>query len=100
MSAKLTVYYKPPEDPDKFETRYLEGHMPLVQKLANIQHTSFHKATRTIMGEFPYAYVFTGTWADGDSMKAALNSEEMRVAAEDAQTFAPPFDAVLWEQLA
>lgn len=100
MSTKMTVYYRAPDDPEKFEKRYLEGHLPLVQKYGNIQHTSFHKVSRVVMGDFPYSYVFTGTWADWDGLKADLNSDESRTAAEDAQSFAPPFDVIIWDQLA
>lgn len=100
MSVKMTVYYRAPEDPEAFEKRYLGEHLPLVQKYENIQHTSFHKVRRTVAGEFPYAYVFTGTWADWDGAKKDLNSEQAKVAAEDAGKFAPPFDVVIWEQLA
>lgn len=100
MSVKMSVYYRSPDDPEAFEKRYLEGHLPLVQKYGNIQHTSFHKLSRSLVGEFPYSYAFTGTWADWEGAKADLNSEEAKAAAEDAGTFAPPFDVVVWEQLA
>lgn len=99
MSTKMTVYYRAPEDPDSFEKRYLEGHLPLIRDYDKVQHVSFHKVSRVVMGEFPYAYVFTGTWADWDGLKADLNSPKAKAAGDDAKSFAPPFDVVIWEQL-
>lgn len=100
MSLKMTVYYRPPDDAEAFEKRYLEGHYPMVTKYKNMTHASFHKVSRTLMGEFPYAYVFTGTWEERDGWREDMNSEESKAATADAQSFAPPFDVVVWEQLA
>src|ERR671915_112286 len=100
MSVKMTVYYRAPEDAETFEKRYLDGHLPLVQKYPNMTHSSFHKSTRNLVGDFPYAYAFTGTWDDKDGWKSDMNSEEANAASEDAKQFAPQFDVVVWEQLA
>lgn len=98
--VKVMVLYRPPEDVEAFEKRYIEGHLPLVQKYPNVKDTSFAKVSRSLMGDFGYSYIFTGTWADKDGMKADMNSEEARVATEDAKTFAPPFDVIIVEDLA
>ena len=100
MSLKMTVYYKAPDNAEEFEKRYLEGHLPLIEKYENISHTSFHKSSRVIMGEFPYTHVFTGTWEDKDGWKADMNSQAAADATEDAKSFAPEFHVVVWEQLA
>ena len=100
MSLKMTVYYRAPDEAEAFEKRYVQEHLPMVQKYDNIKHTSFHKLSRTIAGDFPYAYAFTGTWDDRDGWKADMNSDAAKAATEDAQSFAPAFDVVVWEQLA
>jgi uncharacterized protein (TIGR02118 family) len=97
---KMSVYYRPPEDPQAFEQRYIEGHLPLVQKYENIVSTTVHKVTRTLQGDFPYAYVFTGTWSDKEAWKADLSSEQAKLATEDAKSFAPEFDVVVFETIA
>lgn len=99
MAVKVVVAYRAPEDPEAFEKRYLEGHLPLVRKYPNLQKASAYKVARKIAGEFPYAYVFSGTWADRDGMKADMNSELAKEAAADAMEFAPPFDVVILEDL-
>lgn len=98
--VKMAVLYRAPEDAEKFEKRYLEGHLPIVQKYSNVQKTSFYKVTRSLVGESPYAYIFSGTWGDKEGWKADMNSEAAREATEDAKEFAPAFDVVVLEQLA
>ena len=97
---KMAVFYRPPDDPAAFEKRYIEEHLPMVRGYENIQKTSAYKVTRSVMGEFPYAYVFTGTWADKDAWKADMQSKAAADAAEHAKSFAPPFDVVVLEELA
>ena len=96
---RMTVYYRAPDDAEAFEKRYLEGHLPLVQKYEKMKSNSFNKVTRVLQGEFPYAYAFVGTWQSKDDWKADLSSEQAKIATEDAQSFAPPFDVVVFEQL-
>lgn len=97
---KMTIYYRTPDDAESFEKRYVEGHLPMVQAYDNIKETSFEKVTRTIMGDFPYSHVFTGTWADKDGWKADMNSDAAKAATEDAQSFAPAFDVIVTEAIA
>lgn len=96
---KMAVFYRPPDDPATFEKRYVEEHLPMVRGYANIQKATAYKVTRSVMGEFPYAYVFSGTWADMDGWKADMRSEEAAKAAEHAKAIAPPFDVVVMEEL-
>ena len=42
---------------------------------------------------------FVGTWKSKDDWKADLSSEQAKIATEDAKSFAPPFDVVVFEQL-
>ena len=96
---KMTIFYRPADDPAAFEKRYLDGHLPLVQKYERMESCSFNKVTRTLQGEFPYAYSFVGLWNSKDEWKADLSSEQAKIASEDAQSFAPPFDVVVFEAL-
>ena len=97
--VKMVVLYREPEDAAAFEKTYMEEHLPMVQDYDNIQKTSAYKVTRKVMGDFPYAYVFSGTWADKDGWKADLGSEKAKAAAEHAKSFAPPFDVVVMEEM-
>jgi uncharacterized protein (TIGR02118 family) len=97
----MVVYYRLPPDTGAFERRYIDGHLPLVQKYERMQTGSFNKVSRVLMGEFPYAYAFVGTWADRDAWKADMQSEQAMAATADAQEFATQgFDVVVFEELA
>jgi uncharacterized protein (TIGR02118 family) len=100
MTLKMSVYYAAPEDPDAFESRYLEGHLPLAKSYPNIKHASFHKVGRKLIGDFAYAYVFTGTWEDKDAWKADMGSPESDKVNADADTFNVERTVVLYDQLA
>lgn len=97
----MLVLYRAPEDPEAFEKRYVEGHLPKIDAYEHLRTYSFHKVSRTVMGDVPYAYVFTGAWDDRDGWKADLGGEAGRAATADANTFAEGlFDVVVLEQLA
>lgn len=98
--VKMSVLYRQPDDAEAFEKRYIEGHLPIVRSYENVKETTFQKVSRVLVGDFPYAYVFSGTWADKDGWKADMNSEGAKKATEDAQSFAPAFDVVVFEELA
>jgi uncharacterized protein (TIGR02118 family) len=100
MTVQMYVLYRAPDDAPAFEKRYVEGHLPLVKSYDNVKDVSFSKVTRKLVGEFPYDYVFTGTWSDKDAWKADLGSDKAKAATEDAKTFAPAFDVVVLETLA
>ncbi|MFN2615001.1 MAG: EthD family reductase [Actinomycetota bacterium] len=101
MTIRMDVYYRAPQDPDAFEKRYIEGHLPLIGKYEKIKSFTFGKVTRVLQGDYPYAYQFTGTWASKDDCKADLSSRQAKTATEDAQQFATQgFDVVVFEELA
>jgi uncharacterized protein (TIGR02118 family) len=95
----MIVFYRQPDDPEAFEKKYLEEHLPMVQDYDKIEKTSAYKVTRKVMGEFPYSYIFTGTWADKDGWKADMGSDKAKAATEHAKGFAPPFDVIVCEEL-
>lgn len=96
----MAVYYRKPDDPEAFEKRYLEGHLPLVDRYQHMKGRNFGKFARVIQGEVPWAYLFVGHWEDKDGWKADMSSEAAKVAAEDARSFATAgFDVVTIEWL-
>lgn len=98
---EMLVLYRAPEDPEAFEKRYVEDHLPMVRSYKNIKDATFHKIARAVMGEPPYAYIFRGLWADKDAWKQDMGSPEAQAATEDANSFAKGlFDVVVLEQLA
>jgi len=84
---KLVALYQTPDDPEDFEQRYFETHIPLIEKVPGLQKTVITRFTRTIMGSGPYMMAEMH-FADEDALKAAMRSPEMGAAGENLNTFA------------
>lgn len=80
---RMTIEYAEPADPEAFETRYREAHVPLVKAVPGlVRFTISHP--RGMGGEAPY--MVAELWfADADSFTGALKSPEMAAAGAHAQ---------------
>jgi uncharacterized protein (TIGR02118 family) len=89
----LTALFKTPADTAAFDEHYTNVHSPLMQKvpgLLKMEVTRFTKMltpSNTLLGEQPYLQC-TMYWADKDSFKAAMASEENKAAGADLMSFA------------
>lgn len=99
MTVRLGVFYKQPEDPETFQKRYVEEHLPLAQGYQGITATSFHKVTRNLIGESPYAFLFVGTWDSAEDFKAAMGSDHNKDVTAHAASLGVPMDVVMLETL-
>ena len=100
MALRMGIYYRQPDDPATFEKRYLTEHLPMVRSYDNITQSHFFKASRVIMCDFPYAYIFVGSWDDKEGWKADMNSDKAKEATAHAQTLGASFDVVVLDELA
>jgi len=89
MTVKLTVIYGNPTDPEAFEQHYQEVHLPLVQKVPNLQRAEFAKVFPKEDGSPTPKYRTADLYfADYDTAVAALGSPEGGAAAKDAMELA------------
>ena len=84
---KLVALYKEPADPAAFDEAYFNTHLPLIEQVPGLQRTAITRFSRTIMGE-GYYLMTEMTFADKESLKAAMKSPEMVVAGENLNSFA------------
>jgi uncharacterized protein (TIGR02118 family) len=84
---KLVAFYKEPPDPAAFEEAYFNTHLPLIKQVPGLQRTVVSRFTRTIMGDGFYMMAEM-TFADEESLKAAMKSPEMAAAGENLNSFA------------
>ena len=84
---KLVALYKEPADPAAFDEAYFNTHLPLIEQVPGLQRTVITRFTRTIMGE-GYYLMAEMTFADKESLKAAMKSPEMAAAGENLNSFA------------
>lgn len=84
---KLVALYKQPADPEAFEKAYFDTHIPLIEKVPGLQKTVITRFTRALMGEAFYMMAEM-YFADGDALKTAMKSPEMRAAGDNLNSFA------------
>jgi uncharacterized protein (TIGR02118 family) len=87
--VKLTVLYGHPDDPDAFEEYYADTHMPLVDKIPNLQRYEAARIVATPDGsEPPYYRIFEGYFEDMEQLQGGMSSEEGQAAVADIENFA------------
>ena len=86
---KATVLYGHPEDPATFEKYYAETHMPIAQKIPNVDHVELTIFAAGPDGsKAPYYRMAELYFTDAASMNAALTSAEGQNTVNDLQNFA------------
>ena len=81
---RLTIQYAAPADPEAFDQRYFEQHVPLCLPLPGLKGASFSKPRALGGGDVPYL-VAELDFDDLDALKVALKSPEMAAVAADAE---------------
>lgn len=87
--VKLVVAYGPPEDPSAFDQHYAETHIPLAQKIPNVQRFEAGKVLGTADGSAAPYYFIAELWFDSaEELQASFQSPEGQATAADVPTFA------------
>ena len=84
---KLIALYKQPEDPEAFDKRYFDGHVPLVEKIPGLKSVNVTRFKKTLSGDGFYLMAEMD-FGDRDTFNAAMNSEEMGATGKDINEFA------------
>jgi uncharacterized protein (TIGR02118 family) len=84
MSHRLTVQYFDPADGPAFEAAYRERHVPLVRAVPGLERFTLSRPR----GGPDAPYLVAELWfADADTMRAGLTSDQMAAAGADAETY-------------
>ena len=94
---KLVALYQEPPDPAAFEEAYFNTHLPLIEKVPGLQRTVVTRFTRTIVGDGFYMMAEM-TFADQESLRAAMKSPEMAAAGENLNSFAAGLVTLMFAQ--
>jgi uncharacterized protein (TIGR02118 family) len=91
MAATLLALYKRPEGDEEalatFWRRYRGEHMPLIDKVPGLRGTQVWNVSRRYVGDDIVA-ICEMYFDDADALKAAMRSDEMRVAGDNLNEFA------------
>jgi uncharacterized protein (TIGR02118 family) len=86
---KLMALYKIPADEAAFFAHYNAVHLPLVDKIPGLVRTEVTKIDRTLMGDEGNFLLAELYFADADSFRKAMKSDENGAVGADAVAFAP-----------
>jgi uncharacterized protein (TIGR02118 family) len=88
MPAKIVALYKKPQNPQEFERRYFDEHVPLVNRMPGVQHWEISKYAGSANGEEPYYMLVELYYENMDALKASLDSKEGKEAGDHIMSFA------------
>lgn len=86
---RVTIQYAVPDDPDAFDERYFERHLPLLGPIPGLRRFTWSKP-RPLGGDPTVYLVAQLDFDDAAGLRAALGSAQMRAAGEDAARLGVP----------
>ena len=87
--VKATALYGHPEKPDAFDEHYAKTHVPLVEKMPNLQRFEAAKVVATPdSSELPYYLIAELYFEDLEQLQDGFASDEGQAVAADFQNFA------------
>lgn len=92
---KMIVLYKTPADTDAFMRHYREKHLPLVARIPGLVKTELTLIERTLMGEEGSFLLAELYFADAESFRAAMKSQENAATGADLANFAEGLATVM-----
>lgn len=85
---KLTVTYKKPSDPQKFDDYYFGTHMPLAEKMPGLISADVTKYGPGLDGSEPPWYIQTGlVFESTDALMACFGTPEGQAVGADVANF-------------
>ena len=88
MTAKIVALYSKPQNPQEFEKRYYDEHVPLVNKMPGVRQWEISKFAGSENGAEPY-YMLVELYYDSmEALQASLDSEAGKKAGDHIMSFA------------
>ena len=83
MTARFLALYETPADPEAFDRRYRQIHIPLLRRLPGLRRHTVSRDVTTLHGA-PCYLITELEWDTTDELRAAFASAEGRATAADA----------------
>lgn len=80
---RFVVLYRMPDDPDAFDRAYRETHLPLVAKTPGLTRIEASRVRKSVYGTPVIHLMAVLHFADADSLRAGLASEEWAAAGRN-----------------
>jgi uncharacterized protein (TIGR02118 family) len=85
---KLIAMFTAPDNVEEFDKHYNEVHAPLMKQVPGLERLVVSRNLRAFGGDAPYYLIAEMHFADKDSFKTAMASEENKAAGKDVMGFA------------
>ncbi len=85
---KLIAMFTPPENVEEFDRHYNDVHAPLMKQVPGLEKLVVTRNLRAFGADSPYYMVAEMHFADKESFKAAMASDENKAAGKDVMGFA------------
>lgn len=87
--VKLTVLYGNPEDPAAFDEYYEKTHVPLAERIPNVQRFEAGRVAPLDGTDRPPYHLIAELWFENlDVLQQSMSSPEGQAAADDIPNFA------------
>jgi uncharacterized protein (TIGR02118 family) len=84
---KFVAVYGVPSEPSQFEDAYFRTHLPLIARTPGLVRTEVSRVTRMLRGEHAVHLMAEMYFADADSLRSGLRSQEWAQAGENLASF-------------
>lgn len=84
-TARFTVLWETPTDPEAFDRHYREVHIPLARQLPGLRRYTLSRNLALVRGEGPLYQVGELDWDDMAALRQAFESKVGRATAEDVK---------------
>jgi uncharacterized protein (TIGR02118 family) len=92
MTATLVAMFKRPEGGDdaldEFMTRYLDEHMPLIERVPGLRSSVVERVSHHYAGD-DIVIITRMEFDDSEALQAGMASDEMRAAGRNLREIAP-----------
>jgi uncharacterized protein (TIGR02118 family) len=96
---KLIALYKKPANPQEFDKRYFEGHLPIASKIPGLKRMEVAKMTGSPQGEAEYYLIAELYFDNMDALKAGMSSPEGKEAGKDVMSFAKDIVTMMFAEV-
>ena len=93
---RVTIQYDVPQDPEAFDERYFDHHVPLVAPIPGLRAFTWSKP-RPLGGEHSVYLVAQLDFDGEEALELALASSQMRAAGADAARLGVPMTMFVGE---
>ena len=97
--VKFIAMYKKPANPEEFDKRYFEQHLPIASKIPGLQRVEISRVVGSPMGDPEYYLMAELYFENMEAMKAGMSSPEGKASGKDVMMFAKDIVTMMFAEV-